>query len=220
MNCFKKLLYFLLILGILWSLNSCSRPHKTYLPYRVAKNINSILILPFETYPEEYESFFYCPVREVISGYIEPYAKETMNRLLKKELLKYSSYYNFVFLSQNEYENLISQILEETKNPAEIVKQLSEKTNTQAVLYSKIYRFEERKGGSFSIAEPASVAFALILYDGKTGRILWMEKFNETQKPLSENILNIKLYGKLKWLTAEELAQRGLMEVFKTFPIK
>uniref|UniRef100_A0A7V5XG89 Lipoprotein n=1 Tax=Thermodesulfobacterium geofontis TaxID=1295609 RepID=A0A7V5XG89_9BACT len=219
MKDFKKL-YFAIIIILLLSLSSCSKTETHYLPYETAKNINSILVLPFEICSENGESFFYCPVRRVISGYVEPSARETLDKLLKKILSNYSSYYNFVFLSQNEFENIISQILEETKNPAEIVKKLCKKTNTQVVLYGRIYRFIERKGSSFSIVEPASVAFALVLYDGETGKILWMEEFDETQKPLSENVLNIKLYGRLKWLSAEELAERGLIKIFKTFPVK
>ncbi len=220
MKYLKRFSYFLLIPILLLIINACSQPKRTYLPYGAAKDINSILVLPFEICPENGKSFFYCPAREVISGYVEPSAKEIMNKLLKTALLEYSSYYNFIFLSQNEFENIISQILEETQNPAEIVKEFSKKTNTQAVLYGRIYRFRERQGSSFSVVEPASVAFALVLYDGKTGRILWMEEFDETQKPLSENVLNIKLYGRLKWLTAEELAERGLKKVLKTFPVK
>ena len=217
---FRYLLYFIIIITLFLILNSCSKPETTYLPFSASKNINSVLVLPFEICSENGESFFYCPAREVISGYVEPSAREIMDKLLKKMLLNYSSYYNFVFLSQNEFENIVSQILEETQNPIEIVKELSKKTNTQAILYGRIYRFIERKGSSFSIIEPASVAFALVLYDGNTGGILWMEEFDETQKPLGENVFNIKLYGKLKWLTAEELAERGLLKVFKTFPVK
>jgi len=218
MNRFPK--FAVILIGFLLILNSCSQPKRTYLPYGVGKNINSILVLPFEVCSENGRSFFYCPVREVISGYVEPSARETMNNLLKKILSNYASYYNFVFLSQNEFENIISQILEETNDPVEIVKELSKKTNTQAVLYGRIYRFRERKGSSFSIVEPASVAFAIVLYDGNKGGILWMEEFDETQKPLSENVFNIKLYGRVKWLTAEELAERGLMRIFSTFPLK
>ncbi|PMP94953.1 MAG: hypothetical protein C0169_05940 [Thermodesulfobacterium geofontis] len=217
---FRYLLYFIIIITLFLILNSCSKPETTYLPFSASKNINSVLVLPFEICSENGESFFYCPAREVISGYVEPSAREIMDKLLKMVLLNYSSYYNFVFLSQNEFENIVSQILEETQNPIEIVKELSKKTNTQAILYGRIYRFIERKGSSFSIIEPASVAFALVLYDGNTGGILWMEEFDETQKPLGENVFNIKLYGKLKWLTAEELAERGLLKVFKTFPVK
>uniref|UniRef100_A0A7V4JPY1 Lipoprotein n=1 Tax=Thermodesulfobacterium geofontis TaxID=1295609 RepID=A0A7V4JPY1_9BACT len=219
MRDFKKL-YFIIITILLLSSSSCRKTETIYLSYETAKNINSILVLPFEICSENGESFFYCPVRKVISGYVEPSARGTLDKLLKKILSNYLSYYNFIFLSQNEFENIISQILEETKNPAEIVKELCKKTNTQGVLYGRIYRFIERKGSSFSIIDPASVAFALVLYDGETGKILWMEEFNETQKPLSENVLNIKLYGRLKWLSAEELAERGLIKIFKTFPVK
>ncbi len=220
MKYIKRGIYFGAVICFLLSLSTCSQPKRTYLPYKLAKNINSILVLPFEVCNKDGESFFYCPVREVISGYVESSAKETMNRLLEKVLSNYSSYYRFVFLSQNKLEIIVSQILKETTNPAEIVVKLAKKTNTQAVLYGRIYRFKERKGNFFSVVKPASVAFVLVLYDGNTGKILWMEEFDETQKPLSENILNIKLYGKPKWLTAEELAERGLIKVFKTFPIK
>ncbi len=215
----KKLKLFFLIFFLF--LNGCSKESKkVYLPYSLSKTINSILVLPFETYSEESETTFYLPVKKVIAGEVEPHGKTIMNNILKKELSKYSSYYNFIFLSQNEFENLIAEILEETKNSEEIIKKLSQKTNTQAILYGKIYRFKERVGSAFSIAEPSSVAFSLILYNGKSGEILWMEEFDETQRPLSENVFNIQIYGKFKWLTAEELAERGLIKVFKTFPLK
>ncbi len=215
----KNLKIFFLILSLF--LSECSgEPKKVYLPYSVSKNINSVLVLPFETYLQESESFFYCPIKKVIPGEVESQAKTIMDNLLKKELSKYSSYYNFIFLSQNEFENLIAEILEETKNSKEIIKRLTQKTNTQAILYGRIYRFKERKGSSFSVAEPASIGFVLIFYEGESGKILWMDEFDETQKPLSENVFNIQLYGKFKWLTAEELAERGLTKIFKNFPLK
>ncbi len=201
-------------------LNGCSQPKRQYLPPKIAENINSILVLPFDICPEKTENIFFCPVKNIIPGYIEPYAKETMNRLLRLKLVKFSLVYKFKCLSQNEFENLMAEILEETSSLPEIIKNLAKKTDTQAVLYGRIYRFKERKGSSFSVRKPASVAFALVLYDGFTGKILWNGYFDKTQQPLSENILDIRIYKKFKWLTAEELASNGLDLVLQTFPLK
>ncbi|HXV79615.1 MAG TPA: hypothetical protein VEG60_07025, partial [Candidatus Binatia bacterium] len=59
---------------------------------------------------------------------------------------------------------------------------------------------------------PASVAFALDLIDVRRGDVIWSARFDETQKPLSENIFalgDIKQRG-IRWLTAEQLAQEGV----------
>jgi hypothetical protein len=114
----------------------------------------------------------------------------------------------------------MAEIMKKDSNPKKIIKNFCQKTNTQALLYGRIYRFKQREGSSFAIKEPASVAFVLVLYDGASAQILWTGYFDETQKPLSENILNLRIYKKLKWLTAEELAENGLDFVLKTFPLK
>ena len=67
---------------------------------------------------------------------------------------------------------------------------------------------------------PAAVSFAVYLIDVASGKMLWKAKFEETQRSLSENVLNTETFFKRKdeWLTAYELARFGVIEVFKTFP--
>lgn len=212
---------FLLIGILLWFLilfTSCSKPKTFHLTSEMPKHLKTILVLPWDTYPSRAEEIFFSPVKGIISGPIETYAQEQLDELLKSKLLSSKISYQFIFLSPTESENLIGEILELTKSSEEGLKVLAQKTGTDGILYGKIYRFKERKGRGFAVDEPASVAFILTLYDGKTGKILWYHFFDETQKPLSENLLNLSLYGKIKWLTAMELAERGLNRILKTFP--
>lgn len=98
-----------------------------------------------------------------------------------------------------------------------LIQSFGHELGADAVLYGKLFRFEERIGAKYSVQRPASVAFSLYLIRTSDGAILWSHTFDETQKPLTENLLNTKLYRKsgLKWLTAEELAEYGLSEASK-----
>jgi hypothetical protein len=83
-----------------------------------------------------------------------------------------------------------------------------------------VWRYRERKGGAGAVASPASVAFALHLVDVESGTLLWSKSFIETQRSLSENILNARAFFEqgAKWLTADELASYGVKEILKDFP--
>ena len=52
-------------------------------------------------------------------------------------------------------------------------------------------------------------------------RRLWSGQFDETQQPLSENVLSASRYpgGGSRWLTAEELATWGARETALTIPL-
>ena len=67
---------------------------------------------------------------------------------------------------------------------------------------------------------PASVAFALYLVEVKTGRRIWRGVFDETQRPLTDNLLQARQSLKMgvKWLSARELARFGVEQVVKSFP--
>lgn len=98
-----------------------------------------------------------------------------------------------------------------------LIQSFGRELGVDAVLYGKLYRFEDRVGSSYSVQKPASVAFSLHLIRVSDGAILWQYTFDETQKPLTENLLNTKLYREsgLKWLTADELASYGITNACK-----
>ena len=91
-------------------------------------------------------------------------------------------------------------------------KKLGETVYADVVLFGTIQRFREREGAEFGVKSPASVAFTLHLLDVKKGDIVWSAHFEETQRPLSDNIFAIGAFAQrgAKWLKAEELAHEGI----------
>jgi len=83
-----------------------------------------------------------------------------------------------------------------------------------------VWKYRERVGGSRAVSSPASVAFALHLVDVSSGNIVWSKSFAQTQRSLTENILDAKAFFDqgAKWLTADELASYGVKEILKEFP--
>lgn len=79
------------------------------------------------------------------------------------------------------------------------------------VVIGRVLRYRERIGEEFGVRSPASVAFVLQLLEVRSGDVVWSAEFNETQKPLNENVLAIGDYAKrgIRWFRAEELAQTG-----------
>jgi hypothetical protein len=211
---------FLLILFTLF-LYSCAKEQPAYLTPRQLDSLKVVLVWPADIYCELPSPIpFYCPVRNIIPGEISPSAKEVIGRLLRTSLEKFSDRHNFLFLDEGTAELLLEKVLEQkVQSPELAVKMIAESTQAGSILYLRVYRFKERVGRGIGVTEPASVAFALFLYDGKTGKLLWHEVFDETQKPLSENILNLSLYKSIKWLTAEELAKNGLEKILSRSPL-
>jgi len=89
-----------------------------------------------------------------------------------------------------------------------------------AVLTGVITRYNDRNGNAWLVDQPASVAYEVYLISTRDGEVLWRARFDETQKPLFENLLLIGrfLKGGMVWQTHDTLARIGLERVVKTFP--
>lgn len=97
-------------------------------------------------------------------------------------------------------------------SPEARARRLGQLVYADAVLSGRVLRFREREGEAMGAMSPASVAFVLEVWDVKRGDSIWTARFDETQKALSENLLNIGQVASrgVRWLTAEELAQEGV----------
>lgn len=91
-------------------------------------------------------------------------------------------------------------------------KKLGELVYADAVISGRLLRFRERVGEEWGIQSPASVAFVIDLWDAKRGDLIWSGQFDETQKPLSQNIFALGEFTQRggRWLTAEELTLEGV----------
>ena len=92
------------------------------------------------------------------------------------------------------------------------LRRIGEIVYADAVMTGRILRYRERVGNELGVKSPASVAFVLDLVDVRRGDVIWSARFDETQKPLSENIFALGDIGQrgIKWLTAEGLMQDGV----------
>jgi hypothetical protein len=104
--------------------------------------------------------------------------------------------------------------------PLHIAREAGKQFNFDAILVTSVERYRERDGSEYVVKEPASVAFSLRLLEVSSGRIIWSSDFDQTQKPLFENILpETRSTGSgFRWLTAAELASAGLTKKLKSSP--
>ena len=162
-----------------------------------------------------------CPVCKAIyrPGNILPGSRNTLTRLLQEKI---ESIDTFTVLPREKVEEALSQS-ERSQfelRPLRSSIQLGKTLNMDFIFIGFIFRFEERIGSHIGAEKPASVGFDVHLIRLRDEKIVWTGKFDETQKPLSENVLKIGSFFRRKasWLTAEELSSVGMDEMLKRFP--
>ena len=162
-----------------------------------------------------------CPLCKGIYRYGEvfPGSQNILTRLLYGMIEDFN---RFKVLPLEKVEEVLSPSVKEQfeKRPLPSAIQIGKGLNVDFILVGYLFRFEERIGSSVGAEKPASVAFDLHLYRLKDEKMVWIAKFDETQRPLSENLFKIGSFfrRKARWLTAEELASVGLDEILKRLP--
>jgi hypothetical protein len=91
---------------------------------------------------------------------------------------------------------------------------------SDAALVITLHRYQERQGGPYAVAAPASAAFEFRLIASADLQVLCSGRFDETQKALSENVLDFFTAArrKFRWLKVEELLRDGLRTKLETCP--
>ncbi len=104
----------------------------------------------------------------------------------------------------------------------QVLRQAGSELGTEGVVAGYVYRFRERKGVSYTVEQPASVAFEIHLLRVSDGALVWRGTFDKEQSSLMEDLLQFASFfrGKGKWLTAEELAGEGVEQLLNTFPVQ
>lgn len=120
------------------------------------------------------------------------------------------------FISQGELEGLAGT---EPGNDLFLARTAGQLLKYDAVLLTTVERYQERDGSEYVVVTPASVSFSFRLLAVESGRIIWSSDFDQTQKPLFENILRTRSTGSgFRWLTAAELAAAGLTKKLNSCP--
>ncbi|MGZ3493926.1 MAG: hypothetical protein ACXWM6_04395 [Thermodesulfobacteriota bacterium] len=104
-------------------------------------------------------------------------------------------------------------------NPMRASIQLGKTLDVDFIFVGFLFRFEQRVGSAIGVDKPASVGFDVHLIRLRDGKMVWTGRFDETQRPLSENLLKMGSFVRRKgqWLTAEELSSVGMDEMLTRF---
>ncbi|MBW1742336.1 MAG: hypothetical protein JRJ47_02745 [Deltaproteobacteria bacterium] len=222
-SCAKAALYVLIFLSL--SLAGCtsSEPAPST-PHPKVANIQKLLVVPFGIASEGYQvgSTARCSMCGTI--FITGPSAAGDDTYMTDQLLTYlRAKTDYTLIPPGSGAGVRAQILSETVDIPErdLLLQMGKKLGADAVVSGKIFRFQQRVGTSYSVETPASVAFSMYLLRVVDGDMIWAGNFDETQQPLSENLLHISKWAKRggRFLTSEELAHSGLTKVMAAFPV-
>src|SRR5918995_1430615 len=136
----------------------------------------------------------------------QPALQDDATEMLAKQIYAaMASLPNWQIVADSEVQQ-VEQMKPAVTGPARL-RQIGEMVFADAVIVGRLQRFRERVGDDWGVKSPASVAFVLDLVDVRRGDVIWSARFDETQKPLSENIFalgDISQRG-VRWLSAEQL---------------
>lgn len=102
-------------------------------------------------------------------------------------------------------------------SPEQRASALGKAVNADGVLYGEVWRFRDRLGSEYGARFPASVAFRLALLEVASGKTVWQGEFDQTQQPLSENLLDWWMFWRVgpRWFTGAELSQLGVEQLLE-----
>jgi hypothetical protein len=215
---------FILFTCVMLLVGACSNTAIRPESEQQASSIKTILVLPFRNVSTLYEPNIsarcYLCGQVMTTGYVPDSAGPFLTSELVSLLEKKQKY---TIISSDESQDILSG-MSGTHNTAseylDLYVKAGKRAGTDAVLIGHIFRFQERKGNRASVESPASVAFDLHLIDVDSGKIIWTANFDQTQRPLSDNLLELGSFIKrgASWVTAEQLAQGGLENMLRRFP--
>jgi hypothetical protein len=197
--------FFLAVAACSFGPGNIQSRHSTDLETRKIRRI--AVIPPAGTDPEQKSKL---PYVSPPSTERRPSERELSELLAKLVYSTTASLPSWQIVSESEMRE-VAQTIAPVSEMARI-KKIGELVFADAVITTRMQRYRERVGDEWGVKSPASVAFVLDLIDVRRGDVIWSARFDETQKPLSENIFalgDISQRG-VRWLSAEQLMHEGV----------
>jgi hypothetical protein len=112
---------------------------------------------------------------------------------------------------------LASERVRRAKGLEERALALGRAAEADGVIFGRVSQFRERVGTELGASSPAAVAFDLELLDVREGEVVWQGRFEETQEPLTSNLLQFWMFwsGGPRWLSAADLTRLGVDRLLK-----
>jgi len=120
-------------------------------------------------------------------------------------------------LSEEQKEALTG---EKSGSRQDIIRTVTEKMDGKQALVISLTRYRERVGDEYSVEDPASLAFEFKLINIENGKTICSGRYDETQEPLSENVLNLGQAIKrgFKWVSVRKMATEAVREKLSACP--
>jgi hypothetical protein len=220
----SKIFFLLLSLAALGA--GCSAHAPIAPPVNTETSMGLVLLVPFQNMQRIYgdNESFTCPLsgNTYFIGQVAEGGDELMTEKLLAQLHRRG---NIEILPPEQAQGAQAGLLRSSKTELSEVELLVESgraLKAGAVVFGRIYRFTERQGTPYAADKPASASFDILMISAEDGRLLWEGHFNETQRPLMDNLFKIQTFiqQKGRWLTVQELADIGLEQALRTFPLK
>jgi hypothetical protein len=102
-----------------------------------------------------------------------------------------------------------------------LLMETGKRLNADGIFVGHVYRYRDRLGGKFSVAEPASIAFDLSLLRISDGRVVWSVFYDETQKALADDLFQLGAFLERdgQWITADQMARDAMDRLMETLKI-
>ncbi|MBI9075992.1 MAG: hypothetical protein JEZ02_11315 [Desulfatibacillum sp.] len=208
------------MLVLLWAGCASSPPP----PSVSSEGIRTVLVLPFVDMAGLYG--LDEGVRSPISGQAfvtGPVAEDSCDFMTQKMMVFLGEQTTFVPVPFEDAQGALAEVMNSRNTgilSRDMVCEVGRKLGVDGVIAGHVYRFRDRVGKSFSVDSPASVAFDVHLLKVSEKNIIWSGRYDETQKALSDNLLDFNKFVKRggAWVTAQKLATAGLDKALETFP--
>lgn len=175
-----------------------------------------LLVLPFTDLSALHGA--HTTVRSPVTGKVfetGPVARDAgsvLNDHLLHRIRSKSTFQTVAAMEAGRLLQSITEMREAGVSEIRVLTSAGRSSNADLVMAGYLYRFKERDGGRYSVKSPASVAFELHLVRVADGELLWSGDYNETQLPLSEDLLKLGTFIQrgAKWITAAEMARPAI----------
>ncbi|MGB8425721.1 MAG: hypothetical protein WCD88_08050 [Desulfobacterales bacterium] len=212
-----------LVLGLFWLIAAgCTSADVKTVRTGSTAGIDSILVLPFDDRAKIYgeTGLIKCPLCDYYfeAGPVPPALAEQLSERLV-ELLGPRTAATLI-THDRSFDDSRAPSGKDRPTERMLLSQAGRSAGADAVLTGYIYRYQERIGTPYAASRPASVAFSIHLIRSADGADLWFGYIDETQRALAENLFDMAAFWQRKgrWVTADDMALRGLSELLDKFP--
>ncbi len=205
----KRLFFIFLLLLSACAKHAYFKADEDYV--RLISEMRKVLLLPVINAGEGSDVF--CPFKGICQrrGRVLYRGPNVIFNLLYQELS--SMKWDVIIPAEVDMEELKA-------NPMVYARKIGEKYHADGVFLTYLFLYQNKIGSSIAVSRPSSIVMALLLYSLKKKAVIWQASFCQSQKPLFENIFDIKTSIKagFRFMDVDELASMAVKSVVNGIP--